>query len=192
MSKVKCIGIIAEDNSDFEAVKVLIARIIDRDNFSFKRRVGNGCGRVKQNALKYAKNLNNRGCDMLILIHDLDKNNLAELLKKLQNKIKDAPFDKKFVCIPIEELEAWFLSDPVSIKTTFNLKRQPKFSGLPETVNSPKEVLADQISKCSDKQINFLPINNKIIAANVNLDLIKEKCPSFDLLHTFLLKYKYK
>jgi hypothetical protein len=41
MSKVKCIGIIAEDNSDFETAKILIKRILNRDNLCFKKAVGN-------------------------------------------------------------------------------------------------------------------------------------------------------
>ena len=93
MSKVKCIGIIAEDNSDFEAVKVLIARIIDRDNFSFKRWCCGGKSKMKKKANTFAKILYNKGCDMLILVCDIDDENLDELFKSLQNKIKDAPFD---------------------------------------------------------------------------------------------------
>lgn len=188
MSKVKCIGIIAEDNSDFETARILIKRILHRENLSFKKAVSNGCGKLKRKAGDYALNLSQRGCDMLILIHDLDRNVYQELLKDLQNRLKDAPFDKKMVCIPIEEIEAWFLSDPESIKKTFNLNRQPRFSGRPETVSSPKETLGEQIYLCSDKSTTFLnTIHNQKIAAHISLDMMRQKCPSFDLLHSFVI-----
>ena len=79
MSKVKCIGIIAEDNSDFETAKILIKRILNRDNLSFKKAVGNGCGKLRRKALDYIIDLKNRGCDMVIIIHDLDRNIHREL-----------------------------------------------------------------------------------------------------------------
>lgn len=193
MSKVKCIGIIAEDSSDFETAKILIKRILNRDNLSFKKAVGNGCGKLRRKALDYAVDLRKRGCDMLILIHDLDRNIHQELLVDLQLKIEDAPIDKKFVCIPIEELEAWFLGDPDSIKDTFNLNRRPRFNGRPETINSPKETLGEQIYLCSNKSTIFLNTkHNQKIAERVCLETVKQRCPSFELLHSFVTSYEYK
>jgi hypothetical protein len=193
MSKVKCIGIIAEDNSDFETAKILIKRILNRDNLSFKKAIGNGCGKLRRKALDYAIDLKNRGCDMLILIHDLDRNIHLKLIRDLQKKIEDAPIDKKFVCIPIEELEAWFLGDAEGIKDIFNLKRKPRFNGLPETINSPKETLGEQIYLCSNKSTIFLNTkHNQKIAERICIDTVKQRCPSFDLLHSFVTAYEYK
>lgn len=193
MSKVKCIGIIAEDNSDFETAKILIKRILNRDNLSFKKAVGNGCGKLRRKALDYAIDLRKRGCDMLILIHDLDKHVHRELLEDLHLKLEDAPIDKKFVCIPIEELEAWFLGDPQAIKNTFNLARIPRFKGRPETINSPKETLGEQIYLCSNKSTIFLNTkHNQKIAAHICIETVKQRCPSFDLLHNFVTTYEYR
>lgn len=71
MSRIKCIGIIAEDNSDFEASSILIKRIIEKSKIGFKKAVSNGCGKLKRKASDYAIDLKKRGCDMLIVIHDL-------------------------------------------------------------------------------------------------------------------------
>lgn len=193
MSRVKCIGIIAEDNSDFETAKILIKRILKRDNISFKKAVGNGCGKLKRKAFDYAEDLSRRGCDMLILIHDLDRNAHTELFTDLKKRIENCKIDRKFVCIPIEELEGWFLSDPDSLKSTFNLKRKPKFNGSPEKICSPKEALGRQIYLCSNKSIIFLNTkHNQRIAQNITLEVLRKKCPSFNLLHTFVSAQSYK
>ncbi len=193
MSKVKCIGIIAEDNSDVETAKVLLKRILGNEKLCFKKAVGNGCGKLRRKALDYSIDLRKRGCDMLIIIHDLDRNIYTELLKDLTKKIEDAPIDKKFICIPIEELESWFLSDPEAIKITFNLTRCPRFNGLPENIASPKETLRDQIYLCSNKSTIFLNTrHNQKLAETVSIDLVRQKCPSFALLHTFVTSYEYR
>lgn len=193
MSKVKCIGIIAEDNSDFETAKILIKRILNKDNLSFKKAVCNGCGKLRRKANIYVIDLKKRGCDMVILIHDLDRNVHYNLYNELQKKIMNAPLDKKFICIPIEEMEAWFLGDPAGIKDTFNLIRPPKFNGPPETINSPKETLGEQIYLCSNKSTIYLNTkHNQKIAERLCLETIKQKCQSFKQLHIFVTAYEYK
>ena len=193
MSKVKCIGIIAEDSSDFETAKILIKRILNKNTLSFKKAVGNGCGKLRRKALDYAIDLKKRGCDMVILIHDLDRNVRHKLHEELQRKLENAPLEKKFICIPIEELEAWFLGDPDGIKDTFNLARPPRFNGPPETINSPKETLGKQIYLCSNKSTIFLNTkHNQKIAERICIETVKQRCPSFELLHTFVKTYEYR
>ena len=193
MSKVKCIGIIAEDNSDFETARVLIKRILNKDNLSFKKSVGNGCGKLRRKALDYAVDLKKRGCDMLILFHDLDRNIHRELSEELQRKLENAPINKKFVCIPIEELEAWFIGDPDAVKRTFNLSRKPKFNGCPEMINSPKETLGKQIYFCSGKSTIYLNTKHNLkIAEHICINTVKQRCPSFELLHSFITTHEYK
>src|SRR5690349_14863185 len=102
MAKIKSIGIIAEDKSDVEASKYLIRRIINRDKMSFKHFVGDGCGKIKRKALDWSNNLHKRGCDLLILIHDLDRNQFVSLQNDLQNAIKTTSMPKKLICIPTE------------------------------------------------------------------------------------------
>ena len=106
MSKVKCIGLIVEDESDFETSKKLIQRISKKNNLSFKKAIGNGCGRLRRKAFDYAVDLKNRGCDTLILIHALDRNDVNDLMIELTTKLNSSPIARRFICVPIEEIEA--------------------------------------------------------------------------------------
>lgn len=193
MSKIKCIGIIAEDDSDFESSKILIKKIVRKDNLPFKKMVTHGCGPLKKKAFEHARTLKNRGCDLLILLHDLDRNEIKKLESELQNKLKSNPFfSNYFICIPIEEIEAWFLSDPEGIKKALALNRVPKVKGMPETIHSPKEKLGEYINICSNHNKIYLNTkHNQIIAGKVSIDLIKNKCISFKKLYTFLSNQKF-
>lgn len=192
MAKIKVIGIIAEDNSDFESFKILIKRITQNENLSFKKAIGNGCGRIKRKADSYCKDLKNRGCNMIILVNDLDRNNYLELHKDLSKKMVFHPENCAFLCIPIEEIEAWFLSDPEGLKSAMNLKKKPNIKRLPEQVESPKEYLGEIVSIYSNNERLYLNTkHNPIISAKISIDLMKNKCPSFKGLHDFLKKHQY-
>lgn len=192
MSKVKHIGIIAEDISDFESSKILIKRITNRQNLSFKKAIGNGCGRIRRKANDYSIDLCKRGCNLLILLHDLDRNDLNKLHTELTNILSNSPIINRIVCIPVEEIEAWFLSDPAGIKKSFNLKRKPKITGNPETIPSPKEKLGGYIHSCSEKNTIYLNTkHNQILSQNISLDLVKMKCQSFGLFYDFINKQKF-
>lgn len=188
MTKITSIGIIAEDNSDFETSKVLIRRIINKKYFTFEPAKGNGCGNVRNKALRYSQDLSNKGCNLLILMHDLDEKNLQILKTELYRKLKNCPIKDYFVCIPIEEIEAWLLSDPDGIKEALNLIKTPNVVGQPETIKSPKEKLGELVS--NEKDYNNVNDNEKI-AAKICIDKVKAKCNSFKLLHDFLLKHTY-
>lgn len=192
MSKVKRIGIIAEDKSDFESSKVLIKRITQKDNIGFRKALGNGCGKLRRKASAYAVDLKNRGCDTLILIHDLDRHDYSKLLLELESKLKCSPIHNKFICIPIEELEAWFLADPEGIKKTFNLKSKPNIKGLPETIPSPKEKLGELIYHHSNKRTIYLNTkHNETLSLNLSIDLMKKKSNSFQEFYEFVVAQEF-
>jgi len=192
MSKVKGIGLIVEDNSDFDAFKILIQRIIEKDNLKFRKAISNGCGKLRRKASSYATNLFQKGCNMIILVHDLDRNDFDELKSELVRIFSDCPAKHSFICIPIEEIEAWFLSDPEGIKNTFNLPKFPKIKGMPETIASPKEKIEHLVRLYSNKSKIYLNTkHNSKLSENVSLDLVKSKCNSFKKLNDFILEHKY-
>jgi hypothetical protein len=185
MSKGNIVGIIAEDVSDISSIIVFIKRIINKQigskSFSSK-----GCGKLKRKCSVWAEQLKLRGCNALIIVHDLDENNLHELYNYLQESISPCPFKKYFICIPVKELEAWFLSDPEAIQKTFGLQKKPNIKGLPETINSPKEYLEDLVYRYSDKRSYINTTHNAKISEHTSLDLLKKKCPSFVRFYDFV------
>lgn len=192
MSKVKAIGLIVEDASDYESLKILIKRAVKKDRLKFKKAIANGCGKIRRKAAGYAVDLHRRGCNMLILTHDLDRNDLSKLRADLESKLSTSPLNYNFVCIPIEEIEAWFLSDPDGIKNTFNLKRKPKIKGNPETIASPKEKLEDYVYQCSEKSKIYLNTkHNALLAGRLSMTVMMNKCNSFKVLHDFVSAQKY-
>ena len=192
MSKIKGIGLIVEDKSDFDSLKVLIKRVTKKNNIKFRKAISNGCGKLRRKASSYAINLHNQGCDMIILVHDLDRNELNTLKTDLEKKLTTSPAKHNFICIPVEEIEAWFLGDLNCIKTTFNLRTLPKIEGVPETIKSPKEKIEDLVWRYSNKSKIYLNTeHNEKLSANLCLESVNARCKSFRNLNDYLLEHRY-
>jgi hypothetical protein len=180
----KRIGIIAEDKSDVEVVTEILAKYMNRNAFTVKQFVGNGCGKLKQKCDSWAEMLIKSGCEHVFLFHDLDRNDEKELRKKLENKLTKKKFPNTFIVIPIEELEAWLLSDSVAIQKVFSLKKIPKKISNCEQVSSPKEYLAAMVWSAERKKyVNT--IHNRKISEHTSLENFM-RCPSFKELHDYL------
>jgi hypothetical protein len=173
----KTIGIIAEDNSDIEVIVEILAKYLERNAFSVKHFVGNGCGKLMQKCGSWADTLTKRGCDHILLFHDLDRNSEAELRKRLVAKIAPSGLERSIIVIPTEELEAWLLSDVEAIKKTFSLKKLPKRIANCEVVKSPKEHLAALVWS-SDRKQYMNTVHNRRISQYTSLENLR-RCSSF-------------
>lgn len=180
------IGVIAEDKSDVESARVLIRRITQREDIGVRHFIGTGCGKIKRKANSWAQNLRDKGCRLLILIHDLDRAELDKLQQALKGALDPCPMEPYLICIPVEEMEAWWLSDPQAIKRALSLPRAPKIKGHPESISSPKEHLAKLVRRCSNNKKTFLNTKHNAIIAG-ELDLKKaRKCSSFVPFYDFV------
>lgn len=181
------IGIACEDVSDYDALTILIRRISGKHNIPFEKFLGNGCGKLLNKLDSYAKGLADKKCTALIVVHDKDKEDLSTLEYKIKSKLEDCTIVHQLICIPVEELEAWFLSDMKVVKNVFSLKKEPKAIANPESVVSPKEALARIVRKNSEKRkISISTIHNKRLAEGVNINQVSRKCSSFQIFSSFV------
>lgn len=189
--KIKKIGLAVEDESDFETVRILINRVILKEWIGFKKTLWNGCGRLHRKATDFARTLVSRWCNLIIIVHDRDDNDLDKLREELQASL-DKAYHTNFVCIPIEEIEAWFLSDTNALKVVFGLTKEPKIPWSVENINSPKEKLGECVHSCSGgSKIYINTKHNPLIAARIDINKIYNKCSSFKEFFDFLRAQKY-
>ena len=189
MSKSKhfYVGIIAEDESDVDAMRVLIERIAESESICIKKFVGKGCGKIKRKCNSWASTLKAKRCQCLILIHDLDKNHQTELKKQIEDALSPCPINPYLICIPVEELEAWLLADPDAIYAALNLDKIPKIPHNPESIKSPKEHIGTLVKRCSSNQKIYINTkHNKTIAEKLNIDKAKH-CKSFIPFYQFVI-----
>lgn len=182
----KKIGVIAEDNSDIEVIREILEKYLNKNYFTLKKQVGKGCGKLKSKCAAWAQLLTKQGCNHILLFHDLDGNSEADLRKSLEEKLKIPNVSNPIVVIPIEEMEAWLLSDLEAVKTVFNLNSKPKNIPQCETIESPKEYLRDIVWKLGKKKY-LNTVHNKKIANLTRLDCL-QRCNSFKILDEYLKK----
>lgn len=86
------IGIIAEERNDIDVLNKITGKLVEARRFAFKQFIGHGCGRVRKKCSSWARNLLKRGCNHLVIVHDLDVNIENELRTELTALIQDVPF----------------------------------------------------------------------------------------------------
>ncbi|MFA5040841.1 MAG: hypothetical protein WC464_04315, partial [Bdellovibrionales bacterium] len=67
----KQIGMIAENNSDIEVLKILAGKITNR-SFSIDSFVGKGCGPIKRKMQGWCNVFIKKGCQSVVVVTDRD------------------------------------------------------------------------------------------------------------------------
>ncbi len=185
-SKYK-IGLIAEDPSDIESLKELIHRILNYPNISIIGMGKNGCATLRRKCLAWADILFEKGCTLLIVVHDSDGNSEQEILEELNKKISQSSIKKKQIVVPVQEIESWLLKDPQAIMSSLKLSKIPKIKSDTQTIQSPKEYLEKLVITSSNGEKEYINSrHNQVIAKHVSIDLLKQ-CSSFMPLYNFLV-----
>jgi len=126
------------------------------------------------------------GCKYLIVVHDLDRRNRSDLHAELERAVSGSPIPRKLIVIPVEEIEAWLLSDEVTISRFFNLRKGLKKVSNPESVLKPKERLARLVYQSTGGKKRYVnTIHNEGIARKLSLNKLRI-CASFVPLETFV------
>jgi hypothetical protein len=188
MSNIK-IALIAEDDTDCDAIRIIVHRVLGVD-VTTKKWASKGCSTLKKKLTSKLEVLSNEGCSIFIIVHDLDRNpqngslNDEQVLRsKLESLSSGIESFNKHICIPIEELEAWFWSDPEVIEYLGGKKGKAQIN--PHQIKSPKEELK-KLSVGENKKPRYSTNMNVELAARLNLDLCCDRCPSFKNLLNFL------
>lgn len=180
------IGIIAEDDSDVDVIKEILGMYFSASEFSTKKFVGKGCGKLRAKCAAWTSQLVAQGCDHILIFHDLDRNDEPTLRKELTEKIKNSSFKNTLIVIPIEELESWLLSDISAIKDLFSIKEKIKPIGAAEKIKSPKEFIQKLVRTKSNK-LYINSIHNKKIISKLTITQLMS-CVSFHPLNDYLTR----
>lgn len=181
------IALIAEDETDCDTVRKIVHRVLGT-NTGTKKWASKGCGKVKKKLAAKLIAMSDQGCNAFIIVHDLDRaenkslNDEAELRKTLEAASKVEGINKH-ICIPVEELEAWFWSDPDVVKYIGRGKGEAKAN--PHLIIRPKEELI-KLSKGENRKPRYSTNDNVELAEMLNLELCSDRCPSFKNLLAFL------
>jgi len=182
------IGLIAEDRTDCDTVAVLIRRIAEVQLGIDKYSAG-GCGMLRRKAERWLAMIADEGGDAAVVIHDLDRNpNNNELndevaLRRRLAEISVPSGLKQLICVPVEELEAWFWADPAVIERVGRGKG--KASASPHSIARPKEQLQRLSAEVSGKP-RYNTNHNEELARALDLERCARLCPSFCELREFV------
>lgn len=181
------IALIAEDDTDCETIQVIVRRVLG-DRTPTRKWASKGCSTLKGKLSAKLSALSAQGCNAFVVIHDLDRNprnntlndesKLRKTLESLSSKLSNT-----HICIPIEELEAWFWSDPNVVEDVG--RGQGKASVNPHEIQKPKEKLM-ALSKGANRKPRYSTNDNPRLAQLLNLDLCQQRCPAFKRLVIFL------
>lgn len=183
------IALIAEDDTDCDTIRTIVHRVLGK-NTRTKHWAAKGCSTLKRKLSAKLKVLSNQGCNAFVIIHDLDRNpqnkslnDEAKLREMLEVASSEVEATKRHICIPVEELEAWFWSDPDVVKHVGRGKG--KATANPHSIKEPKEELI-KLSSGENRKPRYSTNMNVDLAEMLNLDLCSARCPSFNDLLNFL------
>ncbi len=181
-------GVLVEDATDADALRVIIQRHLGTGT-KVKALSGKGCARLRAKAEPWLKQLAHLGFKRAILLHDLDRNpsnsglnDIHKLSSELQ-AISVPTGIERLICIPIEEMEAWFWADEAVVKVVG--RGEGKAHPTPHNIVSPKEELV-RLSRAANGKPRYSTIDNASLASKLDFSLCSKKCESFRVLLSFL------
>jgi Domain of unknown function (DUF4276) len=124
-----------------------------------------------------------------VLLHDLDRNSKNGELNdepSLRHELEAIAVPRslsRLVCIPVEELEAWFWADPKVVEKVGRGKG--KAHATPHSIKRPKEALM-RLSSGENRKNRYTTNDNKRLAELLDLQLCAKRCASFRTLAEFI------
>jgi hypothetical protein len=190
MNSIK-IGVLAEDDTDCEAIAVLARRIAaeaDGIRLAIRSYPAKGSAKLRNKAELKMISMAEDGCSAAVIVHDLDRTNGAlndeRALRAELSRVVVPRGLSRLICIPVEELEAWFWSDQRVIQEVGRNKGKDSVS--PHLIRKPKEELIDLSRRAHNGKARYSTNQNPRLAELLNLDICAERCPAFRDLRQFV------
>ena len=180
-------GIIGEDASDVNVLKVLVRRLRQDAGVPIKVKGYAGCGEMLRKGVAQLCAFADLGCTRFIICHDADGPDPAERFHRVnQELVRPAGIAGRCcVVIPVQELEAWILADIQAVTNVF-ASWHPESVANPESIQSPKEHL-ERLSRALNLRPRYShATHNERVAKYLDLAMVKRKCPSFRPLQEFV------
>jgi hypothetical protein len=188
-------GVLAEDDNDCQVIRVLVRRIFEArgvrpGSWRLHPRAGKGCAKLRRNTGRWLVELAADGCTAAIVVHDLDRNPLNGSLNDataLARELAAIPVPRqlqRLICIPVEEIEAWFFSSEKALERACG--KPQKAHPSPHLIARPKEKLID-MSRGVNKKPRYSENENPKLAEEIDLVECTKRCPAFGALHAFVL-----
>lgn len=87
-------------------------------------------------------------CNAIVIVIDQDRENADKMEVEIRKNLISIKA-KAIVCIPIEEIEAWILSDINVLRKVFEINREIKEIKNPEGQPSPKEEISKILKRAT-------------------------------------------
>lgn len=179
-------AILAEDDSDRDSLKTLVRRIAENPSLTVLGKGFGGCGALQKNVCRFIDLFRSKGATHFVICRDADgphaKPRYDELCNTLSGSITNE--DAACIVIPVQEIEAWLIADPMAISSTIKSLRIKEVPH-PEHISKPKAWLVRQAQRLSKPK--YAPrTHNPRIAEYLNINQVLNKCPSFQPLVDFV------
>lgn len=173
-------GVIGEDRSDVETLKILIRSIAGDNSLSVRTKGYSTCSEMLTKGYKQLQLFEKLKCTRFIACYDSDRDDPAARREELIAKVFDKAGVSGECCalVPIQELESWILADIKAVTNIIKGWRPEKEVKQPELIKDPKEYL-EKLSRENQRPKYSHATHNPAIAPFLDVKLIAERCPSF-------------
>ena len=177
-------AVLAEDRSDVDVLKAIIARLHSLTKPAHKPAIlgkgYDGCNEMLRKGARDLINFSRRECKRFVVCYDSDREDPARRRQRVLNEVvkPSGVGDPICVLVPVQEIEAWILADLDAVQSVIKGWRAKKPIANPEGIKDPKEYLI-RLSRENGKPLYSHATHNPVVARSLDLEKIHGKCPSF-------------
>jgi hypothetical protein len=188
------LGVLAEDDNDCEVIRVVVRRIFEARGvkpgaWRLQKRAGKGSSILRRKTERWLVELASTGCTAAVVVHDLDldpNNGSLNDEALLRQKLEAIPAPRgleRLICIPVEEIEAWFFSSAKALTRACGTPQKAHPS--PHLIKQPKETLI-RMSRGANKKPRYSENENHKLAEDLDVAECRKRCPAFAALYHFV------